>query len=227
MNALQDKLTLLVEPLLASLGLRLWGLEFLPGGRGVLRVYIEKADGADGKGRDPERGGQGGAGIERDEQAGVDPGEQAEAERDEQAGVERSEQAGIVECSRASRLIGLTLDVEDLIEGAYVLEVSTPGLERVFFRADQLARYGGEVAELTLHAPLPGHPGRKKFTGRLEVPGGQGKSFRLDLLSPADLTPEDASPLDFDWEDVKKARLVYVPEKNGAPKPKERQKKHR
>lgn len=223
MNALQDKLTLLVEPLLASLELRLWGLEFLPGGRGVLRVYIEKTDDAAGKGREAGRGEQDGvdlgeqAGIERDESAGAEPGEQA--------GIERGEQAGIIECSRASRLIGLTLDVEDPIEGPYVLEVSTPGLERVFFRADQLALYGGEVVELSLHAPPPGHPGRKKFTGRLEVPGGDGKSFRLELLSPADLTPEDASPLDFDWEDVKKARLVYLPEKNGAPKPKERAKK--
>lgn len=212
MNALQDKLTLLVEPLLASLGLRLWGLEFLPGGRGVLRVYIEKEESAPENDRS----------AERDEQAGAEPSEQAEAG---QTGAGRGGPAGIIECSRASRLIGLTLDVEDLIEGPYVLEVSTPGLERVFFRADQLALYGGEVVELSLHAPLPGHPGRKKFTGRLEVPGGLGKSFRLDLLSPADLTPEEAPPLDFDWEDVKKARLVFLPEKNCAPKPKERAKK--
>lgn len=182
MSALKDKLTTLVEPLLASLGLRLWGLEFLPASRSLLRIYIENADGTD---------------------------------------------AGIDECSKASRLIGLTLDVEDIIDASYLLEVSTPGLERLFFSAAQLALYGGQVVELALHAPLPSHPGRKKFTGRVEVLDGQDKNFRLEPLNPADLSPEDSPVLDFDWEDLKKARLVYTaPEKKGAPKPKEtRQKK--
>lgn len=182
MSALKDQLTILVEPLLASLGLRLWGLEFLPASRSALRIYVENADGTD---------------------------------------------TGIDECAKASRLIGLTLDVEDCVDGPYVLEVSTPGLERVFFRAGQLALYGGQVIDLALTAPPPGHPGRKKFTGRLQALDGQDKNFRLELLVPADLSPEDAPALNFDWEDVKKARLVYVvPEKKGAPKPKEpRQKK--
>ena len=177
MSALKDKLTALVEPLLASLDLRLWGMEFLPGGRSVLRIYIENMDGTD---------------------------------------------TGINECSKASRLIGLTLDVEDAIDGSYVLEVSTPGLERVFFSAAQLALYAGEVLELALHSPETSHPGRKKFTGRLALTGEPEKNFRLELLVPADLSPEDAPALIFGWENVKKARLVYVvPEKPGAPKAKE------
>lgn len=173
MNALKDKITTVIEPLLASLGLRLWGLEFIPAGRSILRIYIENSDGSD---------------------------------------------TGIDECSRASRLIGLTLDVEDLIDSAYVLEVSTPGLERTLFNAAQLALYGGQVAEIALHTAPQSHPGRKKFTGRLEVTDSQNKNFRLELLVPADLSPEDAPALNFDWADVKKARLVYV-------EPKKQQKK--
>lgn len=34
------------------------------------------------------------------------------------------------ECARLNRLIGAVLDVEDLIDGPYVLEVSSPGLDR-------------------------------------------------------------------------------------------------
>lgn len=205
MSTLTEKLTTLVEPLLASLGLSLWGLEFLPASRGVLRIYIEKDSFA----------------IENID--GSDMG----VEHSEQGGVERSEQAGIDECAKASRLIGLTLDVEDIIPGAYVLEVSTPGLERVFFSPAQLAQYGGQVVELALHSPEGSHPGRKRFCGRLAINDGGEKNFSLELLNAADLSPEDAPALDFDWDNVKKARLVYVtPEKPGAPKHKEpRQKK--
>ncbi len=42
-------------------------------------------------------------------------------------------------CAELSRLLGLSLDVEDLVEGAYTLEVSSPGLERVYFTEAQLA----------------------------------------------------------------------------------------
>lgn len=183
MSVLQDKLTALAEPLLSSLELRLWGLEFLPATRSILRIYIENADGTD---------------------------------------------TGIDECAHASRLIGMSLDVDDVIDGAYVLEVSTPGLERIFFNARQLAKYEGQVIDLSLHSPKDSHPGRKKFTGRLKLVDEGSEPFRLELLIPANLDPEDAPPLNFAWEEIKRARLVYVvPEKKYAPKPKEpRQKKN-
>lgn len=177
MSALKEQLTALAEPLLASLNLRLWGLEFIPASRSILRFYIENTDGTD---------------------------------------------TGIAECSRASRLIGMTLEVEDLIEDSYLLEVSTPGLERIFFTAEQLQKYAGEIIDLSLHTPEASHPGRKRFSGRLAVPGAEGAQFGLELLNPADLSPEDAPALNFNWDNVKRARLVYVvPEKKGAPKPKE------
>lgn len=82
--------------------------------------------------------------------------------------VEVENGVSIDQCAELSRLLGLTLDVEDVIPGAYVLEVSSPGLERTFFTAGQLARTVGQRVEITLHQPFPSWPGRRKFRGLLQ-----------------------------------------------------------
>jgi ribosome maturation factor RimP len=120
-------------------------------------------------------------------------------------------------CAELSRLLGLALDVEDLIPGAYVLEVSSPGLERTFFTPEQLAARAGEVVEVTLHAPTNAYPGRKKLIGILG-----GVSGGIFSVAPLDL-PKEAPAL-FAWDNVKKAnRVHFLPEtpeaaKGGKPK---------
>ncbi|MDR2488618.1 MAG: ribosome maturation factor RimP [Desulfovibrio sp.] len=85
--------------------------------------------------------------------------------------VENENGVSIEQCAELSRLLSASLDVEDCIPGAYVLEVSSPGLERTFFSAEQLARALGQKVEITLHRPQAAWPGRKKFRGLLqEVP---------------------------------------------------------
>lgn len=218
MSVLQKKLTTLVEPLLASLGLELWGLEFLPSNRSLLRIYIVRQAPTD---IIP------GAASTDAENASV--AASADSDTDIMSGLlheAHPKDAGIDECSRAARLIGLTLDVEDIIDGSYVMEVSTPGLERLFFSPEQLAAYAGELVDLSLHSNLPSHPGRKRFAGRVSVQNKDGGRFSLKLLNPAELTPENADPLEFSWEDIKKVRLIYMaPEKPNAPKPKQAKQK--
>ncbi|SBV98447.1 Ribosome maturation factor RimP [uncultured delta proteobacterium] len=118
----------------------------------------------------------------------------------------------IDKCAELSRLLGLTLDVEDVIPGAYVLEVSSPGLERTFFTPEQLAARVGETVEVTLHTPVEAYPGRKKVLGTLtEASGGTFSVVPLD--TPKD-SPDDA-PLAavFAWDDIKKAKRVhFLPE---------------
>jgi ribosome maturation factor RimP len=63
-----------------------------------------------------------------------------------------------------SEQVGALLDVEEPISGDYVLEVSSPGVDRRLFRLDQYAPYAGEEIELRLRRP---YEGRRKFKGTL------------------------------------------------------------
>ncbi len=57
--------------------------------------------------------------------------------------IDRPGGVGIDECTKVSRQLSPVLDVEDPIEGAYDLELSTPGMERPVQRPDDFARFTG------------------------------------------------------------------------------------
>ena len=60
------------------------------------------------------------------------------------------------DCAKCSHEISGLLEVEDPISGAYVLEVSSPGLDRVLFSAEQFSRYIGECVVVKLAQPVDG-----------------------------------------------------------------------
>jgi ribosome maturation factor RimP len=101
----------------------------------------------------------------------------------------------VEDCARVSRQLGLALDVEELIHGAYQLEVSSPGLERRFFELSQLPPYLGGDLDVTLAMPLAG---RKHFKGALD-------SLEGEILT---LSCEGV-PVSFPWSAVAKATAVY------------------
>ncbi|MEM1403588.1 MAG: ribosome maturation factor RimP [Pseudomonadota bacterium] len=68
------------------------------------------------------------------------------------------------DCARVSEQVGAVLDIEEPISGEYVLEVSSPGIDRRLFRLDQYAAYAGEGIEIRLRRPFEG---RRKFKGIL------------------------------------------------------------
>ena len=68
------------------------------------------------------------------------------------------------DCGKISRAVSALLDVEDLIEGAYNLEISSPGLDRPLIKAADFERFAGYVAKIETHRP---RDGRKRFRGRL------------------------------------------------------------
>ncbi len=78
--------------------------------------------------------------------------------------IDKAEGIAIEDCERTSREVAALLDVEDPIPGHYVLEVSSPGLDRPLFSPEQFDRFTGEVVQITLFAPLGG---RRKFKGRI------------------------------------------------------------
>src|SRR5215469_15640495 len=70
------------------------------------------------------------------------------------------------DCANLSREVSTILDVEDAVPGgSYVLEVSSPGLDRKLFRPTDFARFQGSRVKLTTKEPVNGS---RHFEGRLE-----------------------------------------------------------
>jgi ribosome maturation factor RimP len=84
--------------------------------------------------------------------------------------VDRPGGVGIDECQSASRLVETILDVEDFIEPAYSLEVSSPGVDRPLRKPGDFQRFAGRKARVKAYGPLesiPGQPPRKQWSGTL------------------------------------------------------------
>jgi ribosome maturation factor RimP len=111
------------------------------------------------------------------------------------------------DCANLSREVGTILDVEDAVPGgSYVLEVSSPGLDRKLSRAADFERVTGSRVKVTTQNPVNGS---RHFAGRLE-------SFREGRLT-LDMTPVSkkakpgdaaAQKLEIDLTNVEKANLV-------------------
>jgi ribosome maturation factor RimP len=67
-------------------------------------------------------------------------------------------------CSRASRAVSELLDAEDPIADDYVLEVSSPGIDRPLTRPKDFIRWSGFEVRVALAEPIDG---RKRFHGRV------------------------------------------------------------
>ena len=79
--------------------------------------------------------------------------------------------------SQANRALSALLDVEDPIEGAYDLEVSSPGLERPVQRWDDFRRLVGFRARIQLDKEFPG---RRRYTGDLQGAADEQISIEVD-----------------------------------------------
>src|SRR5690242_2655051 len=81
------------------------------------------------------------------------------------------------DCEAASREISALLDVDDPIPGHYVLEVSSPGIERPLFNAAQFARFLRQEAKVTLKLP---RDGRRRLRGRIAAVDGKRIGMDVD-----------------------------------------------
>ena len=103
---------------------------------------------------------------------------------------------GIDDCEQVSRQISALMDVEDPIGGAYTLEVSSPGLDRLLFKRTHFEAYIGSLVKVRLQM---NYEGRRNFKGRLaavendEIILRQGREefvFPLETLDRAQVVPE-------------------------------------
>ena len=83
------------------------------------------------------------------------------------------------DCQMLSEKLGEILDKDPIIESAYILEVSSPGIDRVLKKDKDFLRESGKKVDVTLYAPIDG---KKSLTGVL-------KSRDEKFLYLADLEP--------------------------------------
>ena len=111
------------------------------------------------------------------------------------------------DCAQFSREFGTILDVEDVIPGnSYVLEVSSPGLDRKLVKAADYERFAGSKVKLMTREPVNGN---RHFEGRLE--SFHDGRLTLDLSEArGKYRPAIGSPqkLEIELANVEKANLV-------------------
>lgn len=71
----------------------------------------------------------------------------------------------VADCANISRLVSAVLDVEDPVPESYVLEVSSPGIDRPLVRIEDYARFAGFDAKIETSRPIDG---TRRFRGRLK-----------------------------------------------------------
>ena len=81
------------------------------------------------------------------------------------------------DCARVSRQISSLLDVEDPIPGEYILEVSSPGMDRRLFTRAQFEEFAGVLVRISLRHS---YEGRKRYTGLLAGLEGDDVILRTD-----------------------------------------------
>lgn len=115
----------------------------------------------------------------------------------ERAGEDRIRDGITVDdCAAASRAVSALLDVEDPIAGAYVLEMSSPGIDRPLTRLDDFRRFAGFEARVEMRMPTDG---RRRFKGR--IAGVEGDEVLLDC---------DAERFALSFAGMTKAKLVLT-----------------
>ena len=170
-----EKIRDAAERVARSEGLEIVDVEWKVGKQRFLRVYIDKVPGG------PDRVG---ANISGDtEGAGVsDP----------------YPKISHADCQRVSQQLSVILDVEELIPGpGYILEVSSPGMDRELRKPADFERFKGRAAKISTTEPVGD---AKFFEGRLA--GFADGKVRMELKG------KEARTVELPLEAIRKANLV-------------------
>jgi ribosome maturation factor RimP len=98
------------------------------------------------------------------------------------------------DCSEVSRKVEAVLDAEDLIPSKYVLEVSSPGIERELYSLADIERFNGRLAKVKMKKDFDGP---KTYTGTIVGTDGKTISFEDRTLGIVSI----------DYADIAKANL--------------------
>ena len=102
------------------------------------------------------------------------------------------------DCESLSRALSAVLDVEDVIQSRYVLEVTSPGIDRPLVKLADYGRFAGREAKIETMVPVDG---RKRFKGKLL--GVDGNNVQIDF---------EGQKQSIDFSIISKAKLVLTDE---------------
>ena len=105
-------------------------------------------------------------------------------------------------CEEISQAVSPALDVDDPIQSAYHLEVSSPGIDRPLVRASDFERWAGHLTKIDTSEPVAG---RKRFRGILRGAAGQDA-----LLTRDDAKSEEEREVAIPMRAIAEARLVLT-----------------
>ena len=105
---------------------------------------------------------------------------------------------GVDECGDISTAVSAVLDVEDPLEDNYILEVSSPGIDRPLTRLKDFENYDGFEARIELDRVAEG---RKRFRGVLA--GVEGDAIGIDLEGE-----DSTAMIPFEW--IVDAKLILT-----------------
>ncbi len=108
----------------------------------------------------------------------------------------------VEDCEAVSRAVSPALDVEDPINRAYHLEVSSPGIDRPLVRASDFERWAGHETRVELAVMLDG---RKRFRGTL-----LGVKDDAALVKLADAPKGEQDTFELPLQDIGEAKLILT-----------------
>ena len=118
--------------------------------------------------------------------------------------IDKPEGVTLADCEHVSRQLSALLDVLDFGTGRYVLEVSSPGLDRQLYKPADYDRFAGRLARVTFEDPATGR--KKTVVARLHgVRQGAGGDAEVVLEDGA--AGEPGEPWGVPLKNVKTARL--------------------
>ena len=91
--------------------------------------------------------------------------------------IDKADGVGLEDCETVSRQVSVLLDVEDSVPGHYVLEVSSPGLDRRLTKLEHFQRFMGEDVRVKLRFPIEG---RKSYCGALRSADKENIEVEVD-----------------------------------------------
>lgn len=167
-----ERIRAAAERVARSGGLEVVDVEWKVGKQRFLRVYIDRV---------PQR----------------NPAPEGLVEAD--GAVEADPKVSHTDCERVSQQLSVILDVEELIEGpaGYILEVSSPGLDRALKKPGDFERFVGRLARISTSEPIGD---AKFFEGRLA--GFANGKVRMELQG------KQRRVLEIPLEEIRKANLV-------------------
>jgi ribosome maturation factor RimP len=100
--------------------------------------------------------------------------------------IDKPEGVSHADCQAVSEQVGALLDIEDLFPGKYLLEVSSPGLDRQLVKPSDFEYFAGRRVRIVLRQPLDGQrilEGKLAGfeSGRVRLDTGRGEIRELEL----------------------------------------------